>query len=58
MFDARGCRVETPENDSLRLQLSQSFWKQLRKRVLNILLLFRVVTVSRVLERLFLLGLC
>ena len=57
VFDDRDCRVETPENDSLRLQLLQSSWKQLCKRVLNILLLFRVVAVSRVLEHLFLLVL-
>ena len=44
LFHARDCRVETPGNDSLRLQL-QSFWTQLRKRVVNILH-FRVVTCS------------
>ena len=50
-FYARDCRVETPGNDSLRLQLLQRFWTQLCKRVVNILPL-RVVTCSRVLEHL------
>ena len=57
LFDARDCRVEKPGNDSLRLQLLQSFWKQLCKRVVNIFH-FRVVACSRVLEHLFFLVLC
>ena len=47
VFDAREWRVETPGNDSLRLQLLQSFWIQLCKRVVNIIPL-RVVACSRV----------
>ena len=37
VFHARDCRVETPESDSLRLQMLQSMWTQLCKRVVNVL---------------------